>query len=143
MFLLHYIARFLDNELDVDIEELLTEEQFNFYYNLIRELDYGEVLQERIYAAIESDISFMNFHAIKDGCSPVTAEFPCGVCNNEGISLAEELGPYGFCVFCHTKHNIASCSVCGEHFDADYEGLSVSEEDFHLCEYHSTQHLYD
>ncbi|MDE3841058.1 hypothetical protein C0966_17490 (plasmid) [Bacillus methanolicus] len=137
VFLLHYIARFLDNELDEDIADLLDDYEFKFYHQKIIGLDYGEVLQERIYAAIESEIAWMNFRSIKDGGTPVVAEWSCHECNREGISLDEELGPYGECVFCGHKHRIAQCVVCETIFDPDWEGFFDEEEDFALCEYHS------
>lgn len=67
IFLMHYIARFLENELEMDLQDLIEEDVFKFYHKKIRDLDYGEVLQERMYAAIESEISLLNFSSVKDG----------------------------------------------------------------------------
>lgn len=137
VFLLHYIARFLYNELDLEIEELLDGVTFEFYHDKIRDLDYGEVLQERINQAKASAIEWMNFLSVKDGGLPVVAAWNCHECNKEGISLDEELCTVGECYYCGHAHRIGVCSVCEVPFDADWEGLIVEEEDFALCEYHS------
>lgn len=143
IFLLHYIARFLDNELGKKIEEVLNAEESKFYYRKIQHLDYGKVIQERIYAAIQSEINFLNYVEVKDGGTPVVADFSCVECDRQGVSIDERLGPYGVCVFCESVNNIESCSVCGEVFNADWDGLVVEEDALALCEYHASQLLSD
>jgi hypothetical protein len=142
VFLLHYIARFLDNELQVDIEDLLEEDEFKFYHDKIRDLDYGEVLQERIDAAIKSKIEWMNFRSLKNGGMPVVAEWDCHECGRRGISLDEELAPFGECAYCGHEHRVGICEVCGEIFDIDWEGLE-SDDGLTLCEYHSDPDNFD
>ncbi|MGG3235637.1 hypothetical protein ABEP17_19625 [Priestia flexa] len=136
IFLMHYIARFLENELEIDLQGLIEEDMFKFYHNKIRDLDYGEVLQERIFAAIESEISILNFISVKDGGTPVVADWCCHECGREGISLDEDLAPYGNCAYCGYEHRVGTCDVCGVLFDVDWEGQEY-EDGLSLCEYHS------
>jgi hypothetical protein len=143
VFLLHYIARFLDNELDENIEDFLDDSEFNFYHEKIRDLEYGDILQERIYAALEEEIKWMNFRSIKDGGIPVVADWACNECRRHGVSLDEDLATYGTCVFCGAEHRIGVCSVCETLFDADWEGTISDEDDFALCDYHSDPDNFD
>jgi hypothetical protein len=142
IFLLHFIARFVEYELEIDLQDLIEDDMLKFYHNKIRNLDYGEVLQERIYATIESKISLLNFISIKDGGTPVVAEWSCYECGREGISLDEELAPYGHCAYCGREHRIGICDVCEVRFDLDWEG-SQYEDGLSLCEYHSDINNYD
>jgi hypothetical protein len=143
VFLLHYIARFLDYELGIDIEELLDEDEFTFYHNIIRDLDYGEVLQERVEAAIRDKIKWLNYRSIKNGGMPVVADWPCHECGKQGISLDEDLNPIGKCVFCGYQHRIGICDICEVHFDLDYEGFTCEEDGVTLCDFHSDLDNFD
>jgi hypothetical protein len=143
VFLLHYIARFLDLELDQEIEDILENKELRFYQEKIRNLAYGFILQSRVYAAIEEEIKWMNFSSIKGGGTPVVAEWSCYECGREGISLDKDLAPYGTCAFCGTEHRIGVCSACETLFDADSEGFVDEEEGFALCEYHSDINNFD
>lgn len=142
IFLMHYIVRFLEKELEIDLQDLIEDDVYKFYHNKIRDLGYGEVLQERIYAAIDSEISLLNFISVKDGGTPVVAEWSCHECGREGVSLDEELAPYGHCAYCGHEHRIGTCDVCGVQFDLEWEGQEF-EDGLSLCEYHSDINIFD
>jgi|GEM_PF-4562363 len=124
VFLLHYIARFIESELDESIKVLLNDESFSFYYTQIQELDYGQILEERIHAAIESEIKYLNYRAVKDGGNNVVADWACHECGKYGVSISEELKEIGKCVFCSHVQEIGICKSCGILFDIEWEGAN-------------------
>ncbi|MFC5404313.1 hypothetical protein [Cohnella soli] len=143
VFLLHYIARFLEDELETEIDEFLSTEEFHFYNQTIKGMSFGEVLQDRIDAAIEAEIDWLNFRSIKDGGTGVVASWPCHECSKVGISVDEDLAPIGECAFCGHKHKVGVCEVCSTEFDPDWDGLVDEETGLELCEYHSDSDNYD
>ncbi|HEY8435899.1 MAG TPA: hypothetical protein VIK63_02475 [Haloplasmataceae bacterium] len=131
VFLLHYIARFLENDLDEKLEYHLTEEEFDTYLSLIKDLDYGEVLFQRKKAAVKEIIRCMEYRRFEDGGDEVVADWPCHECGERGVSLTEDLAPIGECVFCKHKHDVEFCENCGYAFDPYYEGMF---DDVTLCD---------
>lgn len=47
--------------------------------------------------------------------------------DREGVSLDEELAPYGHCAYCGHEHRIGTCDVCGVQFDLEWEGKEFED----------------
>lgn len=138
IFLLHYIARFISDDLDEKLESMFSGEEYALFLEIIEGTEYGDVLYERKEAArieiIRDKIWVMNHCSVADGCgAPVVAEWPCNECGEEGISLDDDLCSVGKCAFCGTEHNVAFCGNCSYPFDADWEGISVAYDNY-LCD---------
>jgi hypothetical protein len=61
----------------------------NFYHEKIRALDYGDILQERIYATLEEEIKLMIFRSIKDGGNPVVADWEGTFSEEDDFALCD------------------------------------------------------
>lgn len=126
VFLLHYIARFLENELGEKLEVVLSPDEFQFYLLLIEGLEYADVIHERMEAArhelIRSKIEWFERLSIKNGGGPVVADWDCHNCGEKGVSLYEKLAPIGECAFCSHRHHVEFCERCGYAIDVMLEG---------------------
>ena len=81
---------------------------------------------------IKSEVDLRSYNAIKDGEGLPVANIPCWNCNQNYISLDENLYPYGKCINCGEENEILVCERCGNVYPAD-EG-----EEFcgiNLCDY--------
>lgn len=130
--LIHLCIRFIETELDKEIEELLSEENYHRCRRVLKDLPFGEIIEERYVASIEADI-YTYAYSTK-GMYSAVLDSPCGNCGREGISIAEDFYTFGKCVFCEEQYNIQCCERCGHHFDADWEGTEVHEDGDYLCD---------
>lgn len=137
-FLLHYIARFIEDDLNEKLDNYLTKEDYTFYLELIDGTEYGDVLYERKEAArmeyIRQSISWLEYRSIKDGGGPIVAEWPCNECGEDGVSLDERLAPVGECAFCGHHHETAFCERCGCMIDLAWDGIDLSGFGNYWCD---------
>ncbi|MFJ5766931.1 hypothetical protein ACIP9C_16390 [Lysinibacillus sp. NPDC093210] len=136
IFLLHYVVKFLENELSLNIERELRKADFYFIYEQIKDLDFGQILNERIRTAqIKSSIDFYNYISVPDGGDYAVMDTFCDNCGRQGISQNPDLGEIGVCVYCNHDHQIdewETCEQCGKLFDLESEGSRY--DDMLLCD---------
>ncbi|RED83285.1 hypothetical protein [Cohnella phaseoli] len=130
--LIHLCLRFIETELDMEIEELISNDNYQRCRRVLKDLPFGEIIEERYVDAIEADIYAYSYST--KGMYSAVLDAPCGNCGREGISIAEDFYPYGKCVFCEEQYNIQACERCGHEFDADWEGVQVHEDGDYLCD---------
>ncbi|KQL57242.1 MULTISPECIES: hypothetical protein [Bacillaceae] len=138
IFLLHFIARFIDEELDITIEDLLISADYEFYLELIEGHNYHDVVTNRIEQARKQDILreiySMEYERIKDGGPDAVLEFPCDDCGEFTVAANELLGgEQGECLLCHYNHSVAKCDKCEYIMNFDNEGREMFE-DVYFCD---------
>lgn len=92
---------------------------FNDFISELKDYIQNEMNQIKV----EVD-SRLYLHITEGGTKPV-AEFPCWNCNQEYISIDDELYPYGHCINCGEENEILTCARCGEiySYDEGFENL--------------------
>ena len=77
---------------------------------------------------LKNEVDSIAYMAIKDGGDSPVADFPCYYCNQEYISICDDIYPYGHCIFCGEKNEIRQCIRC-------YTIYSEDEGDKDFCGY--------
>jgi DNA-directed RNA polymerase subunit RPC12/RpoP len=70
----------------------------------------------------------MRYHAVKEGGELQVADITCWNCNQEYISINDDIYPYGQCLNCGEYNEIKKCGRCNSLYDSD-------EGDDFLCGY--------
>ncbi|MBE2973064.1 hypothetical protein [Priestia megaterium] len=133
VFLLHYIGRFLDHELDIKLDEILEEDDYEFYLQAIEGTDYSDLLEERAEEArkelIRNEIAWYEYETTKDGAPPVVQEWSCTACDEQAVAIDNRLGVEpGVCAICGNEHEVAKCFNCGFIMNLFYEGQKMFDE---------------
>lgn len=81
---------------------------------------------------IKAKADLLSYSAVKDGGDLPVANIPCWNCNQEYISINENLYPYGKCMNCGEENDILVCERCGNIYSADEGGEFVGIK---LCNY--------
>lgn len=81
---------------------------------------------------IKNEADSLCYIAVKDGGDLPVANIPCWNCNQNYISLNENLYPYGKCMNCGEENEILICEKCGNVYSADEGGEFCG---IHLCDY--------
>lgn len=71
---------------------------------------------------IKAKADLLSFSAAKDGGDLPVANIPCWNCNQDYISINENLYPYGKCMNCGEENEILICEKCGNIYSADEGG---------------------
>lgn len=77
---------------------------------------------------IKSDVDSSRYSIIKDGGNLPVADFPCWNCNENYISIDNDLYNYGYCINCGEKNEVFECIRC-------YTLYSGEEGDENFCNY--------
>lgn len=77
--------------------------------------DYIQNEMNPIKAEVDSRL---HLH-ITEGESKPVADFSCWNCNQEYISIDDELYPYGHCIDCGEENEILTCVRCGGIYSCD------------------------
>lgn len=77
---------------------------------------------------IKAEVNNLSYLAVEDGGNSSVAGFPCWNCNQNYISINNDLYPYGHCINCGEENEILKCIRCGDLYSAEDGG-----ED--LCNY--------
>ncbi|HBN85301.1 MAG TPA: hypothetical protein DDZ89_15830 [Clostridiales bacterium] len=77
---------------------------------------------------IKVEADNLSYLAIKDGGNLPVADFPCWNCNQNYISIDNDLYTYGHCINCGEENDILKCVRCGTLYSTEDGG-----EDF--CNY--------
>ncbi|GAB1529610.1 MULTISPECIES: hypothetical protein [Brevibacillus] len=134
IFLLHYIARFIEDDLSKKLNMIIPDEQYEYFIEIIEGTEYGDILHERKEAArqefIRKKMYWLEYRSVQDGGGPVVAEWPCSECGQYGVALDAELELIGKCAFCGYDHDVKFCERCNYAFDLDSEGRNVAFDDY-------------
>ena len=71
---------------------------------------------------IKKEADDLSYIVVKDGGELPVASIPCWNCNQNYISLDENLYPYGKCINCGEENEILVCERCGTVYSADDGG---------------------
>lgn len=71
---------------------------------------------------IKAKADLLSFSAAKDGGDLPVANIPCWNCNQDYISINENLYPYGKCMNCGEENEILICEKCGNIYSVDEGG---------------------
>lgn len=77
---------------------------------------------------IKSDVDSSRYSIIKDGDSLPVADFPCWNCNENYISINNDLYNYGYCINCGERNEVFECIRC-------YTLYSGEEGNKNFCNY--------
>jgi len=96
-----------------DSESFIDDENFRVFTE-----DLKTYIKEEMNV-IKSKVDMMSYSAVKDGGFPPVSDFPCWNCNQEYISLDNEIYPYGYCINCGEETELKKCVRCQTIYLAD------------------------
>ncbi|QPK87881.1 hypothetical protein IEN91_14790 [Bacillus velezensis] len=131
LFLLHYIGRFIDLELSVELENVLAN-YHEFYFSYIEGTDYYVIVQERAEEArkemIRNDIYWYEYDTVKNGAPQIVLDWVCDECSEQSVAADNRLGvDPGVCAICFAEHEIKECFKCGQRISINHEGKWMFE----------------
>lgn len=74
---------------------------------------------------IKTEVNNLSYLAVKEGESLPVADFPCWNCNQDYISIDDDLYPYGHCINCGEESEILKCIRCGTLYSAEDGGKDL------------------
>ncbi|MCD7997175.1 MAG: zinc ribbon domain-containing protein [Clostridiales bacterium] len=93
--------------------------------------DLGNYIKDDMNT-IKAEADLLSYSAVKDGGDLPDANIPCWNCNQDYISINEDLYPYGKCMNCGEENEILVCERCGNIYHADEGG---EFEEINYCNY--------
>lgn len=76
----------------------------------------------------------LSYLCVKDGGNSQVADFPCWNCNQNYISIDNDLYTYGHCINCGEENRILECIRCGTLYSAEDEGEDLCNYCFETIE---------
>lgn len=74
---------------------------------------------------IKLEVDNRSYLAVKEGGNLPVADFPCWSCNQNYISMDDDLYNYGYCINCGEENEILKCIRCGILYSADDGGKDL------------------
>lgn len=68
---------------------------------------------------LKAEVDSRLYLHITEGQTKPVSDFPCWNCNQNYISIDDELYPFGHCINCGEENEILTCVVCGEIYSCD------------------------
>lgn len=102
-----------------DMDSFVETDKFQMFIDEIKDFINNDM------NPLKGEVETMKFLASKDGGNSPVADFYCCNCNEELVSLNDDLYQYGHCINCGEDNDPMECIKCGSMFPSSEGGLEL------------------